>query len=114
MATVLVTGGSGFIGRNLIEALLFRGDRVRCIVRKPSANSILADLGAELIAGDLQDHATLQQAVAGCDVVYHLAGMTAALHVTDLMKVNRDGTANLADAIAVQPHPPLFLLVSSM
>jgi dihydroflavonol-4-reductase len=114
MATVLVTGGSGFIGRNLIESLLFRGDRVRCLVRKPAANVILQDFGAELIAGDLNDHAALQQAVAGCDVVYHLAGMTAAIKVDDLMRVNRDGTANLANAMAMQPTPPLLLLVSSL
>lgn len=114
MATVLITGGSGFIGRNLVEALLFRGDRVRCLVRKPAANLILQDLGAELISGDLHDHATLQQSVAGCDVVYHLAGMTAAIRVEELMRVNRDGTANLATAIATQPNPPLLLLISSL
>jgi dihydroflavonol-4-reductase len=114
MATVLVTGGSGFIGRNLIESLLFRGDRVRCLVRKPAANVILQDLGAELITGDLSDHAALQQSVAGCDVVYHLAGMTAAIKVDDLMRVNRDGTINLATAVAMQPNPPLLLLVSSL
>ena len=57
MSTVLVTGGSGFIGRNLIETLLFRGHRVRCLVRNPKANVILEDLGGELIAGDLHDHA---------------------------------------------------------
>src|SRR5262245_43500439 len=114
MATVLVTGGSGFIGRNLIEVLLFRGHRVRCLVRKPSANLILQDLGGELIAGDLHDHDCLRRAVEGCDVVYHLAGMTAALHVYELMKVNRDGTANLVNAIMAQPNPPLLLLVSSI
>lgn len=114
MSTVLVTGGSGFIGRNLIETLLFRGHRVRCLVRNPKANVILEDLGGELIAGDLHDHACLQEAVAGCDVVYHLAGMTAAITVAELMKVNRDGTANLAEAMAFQPNPPLLLLVSSM
>ena len=114
MATVLVTGGSGFIGRNLVEALLMRGDRVRCLVRKPAANVILADLGAELIAGDLHDHSVLQTAVKGTDVVYHLAGMTAAIKVDELMKVNRDGTGNLATAIAAQPNPPLLLLISSL
>jgi dihydroflavonol-4-reductase len=114
MATVLVTGGSGFIGRNLIEALLFRGDRVRCLVRNPSTNVILQDLGAEMVPGDLHDHAALQAAVADCDVVVHLAGMIAALQRTDLMRVNRDGTANLADAVSVQANPPLLLLVSSL
>ncbi len=114
MATVLVTGGSGFIGRNLIEALLFRGDRVRCLVRKPAANVILQDLGAEMITGDLHDHASLQQAVAGCDTVFHLAGMIAAHNIADLMKVNRDGTANLANAIAAQSNPPVLCLVSSI
>jgi nucleoside-diphosphate-sugar epimerase len=114
MATVLVTGGSGFIGRNLVEALLFRGDRVRCLVRKPAANVILQDLGVELIPGDMHDHASLQAAVAGSDAVIHLAGVTAALTKAELLHVNRDGTANLAEAIAVQPNPPVLVLVSSI
>jgi nucleoside-diphosphate-sugar epimerase len=44
----------------------------------------------------------------------HLAGMTAALTKADFMRVNRDGTANLADAISVQPNPPRLVLVSSI
>lgn len=114
MATVVVTGGNGFIGRNLVEALLFRGDRVRCLVRKPAANAILQDLGAELIGGDLHDHAQLQAAIAGSDAVIHLAGMIAALSKSELLHVNRDGTANLADAVGAQPNPPTLVLVSSI
>lgn len=114
MATVLVTGATGFIGRNLVETLLFRGDKVRCLVRKPQANKLLQDLGAELIPGDLNDEASVRKAVVGVEAVYHLAGLIAALSVDELMRVNRDGTAILAEAIAAQPNPPLLLLVSSV
>ncbi|QDU31605.1 3 beta-hydroxysteroid dehydrogenase/Delta 5--_4-isomerase [Anatilimnocola aggregata] len=114
MTEVLVTGGNGFIGRNLIETLLFRGHRVRCLVRNPQASIILKDLGADLIQGDLSDAASIHAAVAGTEVVYHLAGLTAAVDPEDLLRANRDGTGIVADAIAAQPNPPTLLLVSSV
>jgi nucleoside-diphosphate-sugar epimerase len=114
MARVLVTGGNGFIGRNLIEMLLFRGHQVRCLVRKPQANVALQDLGAELVQGDLTDEASVRKAVVGVEIVYHLAGLIAALSKQELFRVNAEGTRILADACAAQPTPPLLLLVSSM
>jgi len=114
MSVVLVTGGNGFIGRNLIETLLFRGHQVRAFVRNPKASVILQDLGAELVKGELNDPVSMREAVAGTDVVYHLAGLVAANTLDELMHVNRDGTANLAEAIAAQPNPPTLLLVSSV
>ncbi|WP_425616298.1 NAD-dependent epimerase/dehydratase family protein [Anatilimnocola sp. NA78] len=114
MSVVLVTGGNGFIGRNLIETLLFRGHKVRALVRNPQASVILQDLGAELVKGELNDVASMRAAVDGTDVVYHLAGLIAANTMEEMMRVNRDGTAILAEAIADQPTPPTLLLVSSV
>jgi nucleoside-diphosphate-sugar epimerase len=77
--TVLVTGASGFVGSHLVEALLACGDRVRALdVRVPGQDVIatgnLAGAGAAtFVAADLV-HDPLDEAVAGCDVVYHLAG----------------------------------------
>ena len=106
MPQVLVTGATGFIGVHLVEALLQRGDHVRCLVRSPQRANALRQLGAELIAGDLDQHDALATAVADVEVVYHLAGLTKSLRPEEMFRVNRDGTANLMQACAARPEPP--------
>ena len=72
----LVTGGTGFIGANLVRHLVARGEQVRCVVRKP--NEALAGLPIELVsaplAAGLAAEAALARAAEGCAGVYHLAG----------------------------------------
>ena len=58
--TVLVTGGAGFIGTRLVEALLARGERVRLYDLKAGEARRLADLGAELLTGDILDEGGAQ------------------------------------------------------
>jgi dihydroflavonol-4-reductase len=74
---VLVTGGTGFIGANLVRRLLARGDEVRCIVRKP--NALLEGLDIELIQAPLADTPEAVQALAaacdGVEGIYHVAGL---------------------------------------
>jgi dihydroflavonol-4-reductase len=71
---VFVTGGGGFIGRAVVRDLLARGDRVTAAVRDPGRASDLVALGAELLASDLTDYASLERDIAGHDAVVHLAG----------------------------------------
>ena len=72
--TVLVSGGSGFIGRHLVRALGARGIGVRVVTRDAgSARLALAGLAAELMQGDLADRAFMDRALEGIDVVYDLA-----------------------------------------
>ncbi len=69
-----VTGGGGFIGRNLVRGLVASGVDVRAMVRSTGSAAKLHDAGAEVVVGDLLDASALTGAVRGCEVAYHLAG----------------------------------------
>ena len=70
MKPALVTGVSGFLGWHVARVLLERGIPVRGMARKPAS---VSDLDAEVVAGDLRDESSLQRAVAGCGLVFHVA-----------------------------------------
>jgi nucleoside-diphosphate-sugar epimerase len=69
---VFVTGGAGFVGRQVVAQLIGRGDRVVAAVRDPAR---VGDLGAELIADDLSDLVRLAAHLRGADGAIHIAGM---------------------------------------
>lgn len=72
---VLITGGSGFVGRAVLDRLIGRGRTVRALTRSDASAAALASAGAEPVRGDLADSASLERAMAGCEVVYHVAGL---------------------------------------
>src|SRR5690242_2424334 len=73
--TVLVTGSSGFAGRNLSRLLSQMGSKVRCFV--VSKNDFPEnEPGTELVVGDVQDYQSQLDAVKGADVAFHLAAIT--------------------------------------
>ncbi|MEN6450328.1 MAG: NAD-dependent epimerase/dehydratase family protein [Thermoguttaceae bacterium] len=114
MANVLVTGATGFIGTHLIPALVARGDRVACLVRKSSRIGTLRKDGVELVYGDVTDRESVDAAVAGRDIVYHVAGCTLALSPRHFYRVNQHGVATVARACAGRTTPPVMLSVSSL
>jgi nucleoside-diphosphate-sugar epimerase len=71
-ATTLVTGGGGFIGRQLVERLLQEGRKVRLFLRRPPAHELSVHPNVEIVLGDLGDAAVVQRAVAGVDTVFHI------------------------------------------
>ena len=73
MNRVLVTGATGFIGGHVAAELLRRGYQVRALVRDKTDPARLLALGAEIARGDLLDAAAVEQAVAGCEAVLHVA-----------------------------------------
>ncbi|MFN2324536.1 MAG: NAD-dependent epimerase/dehydratase family protein [Gemmatimonadales bacterium] len=109
----LVTGGTGFVGSHLIESLRRRGDDVTALVRSPARAAILEPFGVTLAPGDLQDTNAMHRALAGMEVVYHVAGLTAARNEAEFHRVNVDGTAAIL-AAAAQAGVRRFVLVSSL
>jgi len=72
---VFVTGGTGFIGGEVVRQLRARGDEVACLVRTPEKATKLTELGCELVAGSLSDGEALGKGMAGCDGLIHAAAM---------------------------------------
>ena len=95
----LVTGGSGFLGSHLVEALVRRGERVRVLVRPTSKTEHLVNLGVELCPGDLGDIQSLRKATLNIDKVYHCAALAADWgRWKDFEKTNVVGTRNFLQA----------------
>jgi dihydroflavonol-4-reductase len=114
MPRALVTGATGFVGSNLVAELIARGWSVRCLVRDLNRAAPLARLGAELTTGSLQDFDSIVRGTAGTDVVFHVAGRTAAIRRQDFFLDNVDGTRAVMKAAAEQPTPPTVVFVSSL
>jgi dihydroflavonol-4-reductase len=112
--TVLVTGGTGFIGSHVVEVLLNRKHSVRCLVRKSSNLQWLENLPVELVTGDFNNVESLKNAVTGIDIIIHIAGVVAAKNREGFFGGNLTATTNLLTAI-VKYNPDLkrFLHVSS-
>lgn len=71
--SILVTGGTGFVGSAVVRALLGRGERPRCLVRRGSDRRNLAGLSVDIVEGDLTEAASLDEALRGCSGLFHLA-----------------------------------------
>jgi len=111
----LITGGNGFIGSFLIESLLEKGYEIRCLVRKTSNLAWISHLPVELTYGDVNNPESLALSVTGCDLVFHLGGVTRARDEAGYFQVNATGTENLLHACARHAaNLKKFILVSSL
>src|SRR4051794_36279831 len=121
---ILITGGAGFIGSHLADALLARGHRVRALdVLAPQVHGseghrpAYLDPRVDLQVGDVRDAAAVRRALAGVDVVYHLAaavGVGQSMYeIAQYTSVNNLGTAVLLEALAADPVQRL-VVASSM
>lgn len=106
----LVTGGTGFVGANVVEALTRTGWTVRVLRRASSTMAALQGLEFETAIGDVLDPGSLEPAMAGCEAVFHVAGVVHDHWVQDtaqLYRVNVEGTRNVvAAAMATAGNRP--------
>lgn len=114
--TILITGGSGFLGSHVAEQLSRAGRKVRALVRKSSDTSFLRTLpNVELVEGAVDDRASVLAAAKGVTGIVHAAGLVKARNPEEFMRVNAGGTENLL-AAALENRDTLkrFVLVSSL
>lgn len=100
MSTIFVTGGTGLTGANVCQQLVERGDHVRALVRSPEEAVALAELGVELVSGDITDADDVLHASKGCEAAIHTAALLggASQKIADFQAVNVDGTTKVLDA----------------
>ena len=111
----LVTGATGFIGSHLVEALLARGWRVRCLVRKTSVLKWLPTDDVSLIDADIaRGGEELERAVRNVSVVFHLAGITSATDESAYTTINVEGTRNITSAVHAAAPDALLVFSSSL
>ncbi len=111
---ILLTGGTGFVGSHVLERLRADGAAVRCLVRPKAGRALDAgSLGAtEVVAGDLETGAGVEEALAGVETVIHLAGVTKALRRGEYDDGNVRATANLL--LAMEGSSARLIHVSSL
>src|SRR5690349_9628127 len=97
---VLVTGATGFIGSHLVDRLLETGADVRALVRPAADASRLNGLGVEVVRGDVSRVNDVERAVAGRELVYHLAKAPSGSPWSILERVNVTGAANVVRSAA--------------
>lgn len=110
---VFVTGGSGFVGSHLVEALAARGHGdIRCLVR--TNPGWLAEVAHTPIRGDLNNVDALAGAMDGCGLAFHVAGRTRAQSWEAFHEANVAGTLNLLEAACKLSAPPRIQIVGSL
>ena len=110
---IAVTGGTGFVGSHVVEALLAIGHDVRCLVLTGEGPLWLEGLPVALHEGDVNDQASLLPLLRGCDAIVHIAGLTRARSDATFRAVNVGGTAALLDSALSLPVPPRHLVAIS-
>ncbi|MBL7060845.1 MAG: NAD-dependent epimerase/dehydratase family protein, partial [Actinobacteria bacterium] len=79
----LVTGGTGFTGSSLVKKLIYKNYSVRVLARASSKTENLKKMGVEIITGDITDKISVDRAVKGTDIVFHIAAAYREANISD-------------------------------
>jgi dihydroflavonol-4-reductase len=112
---IFVTGATGFVGSALLERLLSEGNEVRALVRGQAAAARLAQRGATPVLGDLVGELDLADAMSGCGLAYHAAGLNLFCmpDPKPLFRVNVEGTLRIIEAAARAAVPRMVYTSSA-
>lgn len=107
MSKILVTGGAGFIGSHLCEALLEKGNEVACFDnffrgKKENIEHLIGNKNFKLVVGDIRNYAQVKNEVENCEIVHHLAAINGTKYFYEepilISDVNITGTLNVLKA----------------
>jgi dihydroflavonol-4-reductase len=93
---VFLTGATGFLGRYAAEALRADGHEVRALTRSEAGAARIRALGCEVVRGDIVNRDSIRAGLSGCEVVFHLAGITSS-DPRELEATNAFGTRNITE-----------------
>ena len=113
MNNVLVTGGTGFIGVELVQKLCDMGLQPRVLVRRPHRAALLSSLPVDLVQGDLTSEPSLGRALEGIDTVFHLGARASFESYRRLKATVVDGTIRLGQ-MAAEAGVSHFVFSSSL
>lgn len=95
---ILVVGGTGFVGTNVVHALRAAELPVRVLARRPEKQDQLRAWGCEVVQGDMTDADSLRRAVEGCEAVVHLVALPPFADPKAIERVMIQGTRDLVEA----------------
>lgn len=108
---ILVTGGTGFVGRSVVRELRVADLPVRCLVRDPATAGTLQAWGCELARGDLTDPTSLRRASKGCEGIVHLVAILTG-RPEEFERVMSEGTRALSEAAQAEGVRRIVLMGS--
>jgi uncharacterized protein YbjT (DUF2867 family) len=111
--TVLVTGGTGFVGPKVVHALRAAERPVRVLARRPDKQEQLRAWGCEIVQGDMTDTASLRRGVEGCEAVVHLVALAPFADPSATRRVMEQGTRDLV-AASREAGVRRFVLMSAL
>ena len=111
--TVLVVGGTGFVGGHVIHALRAEENQVRALARRPEKHERLRAWGCELVQGDMTDAESLRRATEGAEAVVHLVALPPFANPDAIRRVMEQGTRDLV-AAAKEAGVKRFILMSAL
>ncbi|PIP80763.1 MAG: hypothetical protein COW84_03455 [Gammaproteobacteria bacterium CG22_combo_CG10-13_8_21_14_all_40_8] len=111
---IALTGGTGFIGANILSHLSQCGWKVRALYRPKKNQNLTRIKNVEWVSGSLNDSESIKNLVSGTSAVIHCAGAVRGATQQDFDKVNEQGSLQIAQAICQQSPMPRLLLISSL